>query len=87
MPENENKQVVITVTGRDGPGIWYVTPWLTLPLPLSETLMFWPRGEQPFALAEAEGFEGAHLVGRHELRLFGRCFLRNQYLFRWSARP
>jgi hypothetical protein len=76
-----------TPGGPAGPGIWYVTRWLALPLPLSETLMFWPRGEQPFALDEAPGFEAAHLVGQHELRVFGRCFLRNQYLFRWSALP
>lgn len=71
----------------DDAGVWYVTRFFALPLPLGETLSFWAVGS-PRAPADLDPavFAGTTLVARHEQRLFGWAFVVHHYWFRPTAR-
>jgi hypothetical protein len=67
----------------DRSGIWWVTRWFHMRVPLEETLSLWAVADAPDDLAASE-LEGCTLVGVHEQRIFGLCFVRHRYWFRPS---
>ncbi len=76
----------VTLTSRraspaDATGVWFVTRWFSLRLPLEETLRFW-SATSPDAPADAREWPDATLIARHEQCLFGVLVVAHAYLFR-----
>lgn len=67
----------------DPAGVWFVTPWWSLRLPLEETLRFW-SARDPEAPADARdgAWSEVAFVARHEQRLWGALVVEHTYAFR-----
>jgi hypothetical protein len=79
---NDGAEVVLTsrpASRDDHVGVWFVTRFGSLPLPLEETLRFW-SADAPAAPAFAQA--GATLVALHAQRLFGSLVVEHEYSFR-----
>lgn len=70
--------------GLDGSsGVWLVSRWFRLRLPLAETMWLWDA-DSPLVPPDLcpELFPGTTLVSRHEQRFCGLLFARHSYYFR-----
>lgn len=85
--ETADGAVALTSRGASA-GVWFVTPWCSLRLPLEETLRFW-SARDPAAAVSAEGrpWSDVSLVALHEQRLFGAVVVAHWYAFRPRREP
>ncbi len=67
----------------DPSGVWFVTPWWSLRLPLEETLRFWSARDPAAPVAPGDrAWPDVSFVAVHEQRLWGALVVEHTYAFR-----
>lgn len=82
----DGRAVTLTSQRDDGAlptGVWYVTRYFALPMPLGETLRFWSADDPDAPIAAGDrAWPDATLVALHTQTLFGLTVVKHTYTFR-----
>lgn len=78
--------LLLTTLASDPPGdqgVYLVTPWLPLRLPVNETIRVWPAGDPDAAVPASAG---ATVVARHDVWVLGLPALSLDYVITPAGR-